>query len=110
MILVTGAGGYVGHNLVHRLVRAGKPVRAMVRDREKAEARLAPIRAQVEIVTGDVTQPETLLPTLDGVSAIVHLVAIAIEKGRATYEAINTEGTRNMVEAAKVGGVRRFIN
>jgi len=110
MILVTGAGGYVGHNLVHRLVRAGKPVRAMVRDREKAEARLAPIRAQVEIVTGDVTQPETLLPALDGVSAIVHLVAIAIEKGRATYEAINTEGTRNMVEAAKVGGVRRFIN
>lgn len=110
MILVTGAGGYVGHNLVHRLVQAGKPVRALVHNREQAEVRLAPVRAQIELVTGDIMRPETLLPALEGISAIVHLVAIAIEKGRATYEAINTEGTRNMVEAAKVGGVRRFIN
>lgn len=110
MILVTGAAGYVGHTLVHRLVEAGQPVRAMVHSPAKAEARLAAVRDRIEIVAGDVTRPETLPPALDGVRAVVHLVAVAIEKGGATYEQINTEGTINLIEAAKAAGVRRFVN
>lgn len=110
MILVTGASGYVGNNLVRRLVATGKPVRAMVHSPAKAEVRLADVRDRIEIVKGDVTRPETLAPLMDGVSAVVHLVAIAIERGGATYEAINTQGTINIVEAAKAAGVRRFIN
>ena len=110
MILVTGASGYVGNTLVRRLVEAGKPVRAMVHSPAKAKARLADIREKVEIVPGDVTRPETLAPVLEGVSAVVHLVAVAIEKGDATYERINTQGTINVVEAAKAAGVRRFVN
>jgi len=110
MILVTGASGYVGNNLVRRLVAVGKPVRAMVHSPAKAEARLADVRDRIEIVKGDVTRPETLAPLMDGVSAVVHLVAIAIESGGATYEAINTQGTINVVEAARAAGVRRFVN
>jgi uncharacterized protein YbjT (DUF2867 family) len=110
MILVTGASGYVGNNLVRRLVDAGKPVRAMVHNPDKAQARLGDISAQIEIMPGDVTQPETLVPVLEGVDAVVHLVAVAIEKGRATYARINTQGTINVVDAAKAAGVRRFIN
>jgi uncharacterized protein YbjT (DUF2867 family) len=111
MILVTGASGYVGHTLVHQLVTAGKPVRAMVRSQEKTAARLADVQDKIEIVQGDVTQPDTLAPALDGVSAVVHLVAIAIEKrGGPTYEQVNMQGTINMVNAAEAAGVRRFIN
>jgi NADH dehydrogenase len=47
---------------------------------------------------------------MEGASAVIHLVAIAIEKGGRTYENINYQGTVNMVEAAKKAGVRRFIN
>jgi uncharacterized protein YbjT (DUF2867 family) len=72
MILVTGAAGYVGNNLVRRLVQAGKPVRAMVHSRAKAEARLADIRDKVDIVAGDVMRPETLVPALAGVNAVAH--------------------------------------
>ncbi len=110
MILVTGASGYVGNNLVRRLVQLGKPVRAMVNNPDKALTRLRDIESKIEIVKGDVTRPETLTEWIADVDAVVHLVAIAIEKGKNTYEKINTQGTINVVEAAKSAGVKRFLN
>lgn len=110
MILITGAAGYVGNNLVRLLVAQGQPVRALVHSPQKAAARLADVREQIEIVVGDVTRPETLRPALEGASAVVHLVAVAIERQRGDYERINTQGTVNVVDAAKAAGVRRFIN
>jgi NADH dehydrogenase len=110
MILITGASGYVGNNLVRRLVALGQPVRAMVFSPAKAEKRLADVRGQIEIVSGDVTRPETLGPALQGVTAVVHLVAVAIEKGDQTYERVNAQGTIHLVDAMKTAGVQRLIN
>ncbi|GAB4555876.1 MAG: NAD(P)H-binding protein [Anaerolineae bacterium] len=110
MILVTGASGYVGNNLVRRLVQLGKPVRAMVGNVEKALKRLSDIESKIEIVKGDVTKPETLTEWMKDVDVVIHLVAIAIEKGKNTYEKINTQGTINVVEEAKRAGIKRFIN
>lgn len=109
MILITGAAGFVGSNLVHHLVAQGKPVRALVHSPHKAAVRLAGVRDQIEIVRGDVTHPETLRPALEGASAVVHLVAVAIERERGDYERINTGGTVNLVDAARAAGVQRFI-
>lgn len=110
MILVTGAAGYLGSHIVRRLVESGRPVRALVRNRQWAEAegRLAGLR--VEWAEGDVTRPETLAAAMQGVETVIHTVAIAIEKGGRTYEDINYRGTVNVVEAAKAAGVKRFIN
>lgn len=110
MILVTGASGYVGSHIVRRLVESGKPARAMVYNRERAmrEGRLSDLA--IEWVQGDVTRPETLAAALAGVTAVIHTVAIAIEKGGRTYEAINYGGTVNLVEAMKAAGVRRLVN
>lgn len=71
-VLVTGATGYVGGLLVDRLLAAGQDVRVMARNRVGAEGRSWASR--VEIVEGDLTRPESLVPALEGVDAAYYLV------------------------------------
>ena len=109
-ILVTGAAGYLGNQTVKKLVAAGRPVRALVRSRAKAALRLADVAEQIDIVEGDVTRPQSLAPAMRDVSAVIHYVAIAMEKGGQTYESVNYQGTVNVLDAAQSAGVKRFIN
>lgn len=70
MILVTGATGNVGSELVRTLVAAGEPVRALIRD----ESRRAALPPGAEAAVGDLNRPETLDAAVDGVRG-VHLLA-----------------------------------
>ncbi|MBI3762722.1 MAG: complex I NDUFA9 subunit family protein [Chloroflexi bacterium] len=110
VIVVTGGSGYIGSRIVKRLVERGKAVRALVRSRRRAENEGRLRGLPVEWIEADVTRPETLGPAMQGASAVIHTVAIAVEKGGRKYEPINYQGTVNVVEAAKAAGVRRFIN
>jgi uncharacterized protein YbjT (DUF2867 family) len=85
MIVITGSSGYLGSHIYKRLAQTGRTVRAMVHKRQRAEqeGRLAGLG--IEWVEGDVTHPEMLIKTFQGASAIIHTVAIAIEKGKRTY-------------------------
>jgi uncharacterized protein YbjT (DUF2867 family) len=109
-VLVTGANGFVGNNIVTNLLKKGYTVRGQVRNREKAELRLGEQLNQIELVSGDVTKPADMDAIMDGVDAVIHTVAVAIEKGAATYEEVNYQGTVNVVDAAQKAGVKRFIN
>lgn len=110
MIFITGASGYIGSHITRKLVADGKQVRALIRDPERAryEGRLQGL--DIDWIGGDVTRPETLQPAMLGAQAVIHTVAIAIEKGGRTYEEINYQGTVNVIKAAKTAGVNRFIN
>jgi NADH dehydrogenase len=110
VIAVTGAAGFLGSHLVRRLVSLGRPVRAIVRSAAstRQEGRLADL--DIEVVEADVTRAETLPNALVGVSAVVHTVAVAVEKRPGAYETVNFQGTVNVVEAVKASGTRRFIN
>jgi NADH dehydrogenase len=104
-VLVTGGTGFVGPHVVHALRARELPVRALVRDSQRA-SRLA--SWGVELTQGDVTDPTSLRSAMDGVDAVVHLVAI-IKGSPADFERVMAQGTRNVVAAAKDAGVRRFV-
>lgn len=67
-ILVVGATGSIGRLVVEEALNAGYQVRAMVRDRARAESMLP---ARTILIVGDVTKPETLPAAVDGVTGIV---------------------------------------
>lgn len=110
LVLVTGGAGFVGNNVISKLVEKGYDIRAVVRNPKKAEMRLGKFGNKIEIVQGDVTQRSDWPNLMRGVDAVVHTVAISMEKGGQTYDDVNYQGTINVIDAAVDAGVGRFIN
>ena len=110
MILVTGADGFVAHHLVSRLAENGEePIRALVRNSQKARTVLTSRDAQIFV--GDTTRPESLEAALVGVDTVIHgafIVAIRKEGPGTRYYETNVLGTKNLLEAARKAGVRRI--
>lgn len=104
-ILVTGGTGFVGSRIVHALRTEGRDVRALVRRPERG-AHLASLG--VELATGDVTDPASLAAATDGCTHVVHLVAILTGRPQ-DFDRVMTQGTRNVIAAAKGAGVERFV-
>jgi nucleoside-diphosphate-sugar epimerase len=72
-VLVTGATGLIGGNVCRVLAGQGRRVRALVRDPAQA-TELSALGA--ELVTGDITRPETLTAAVSGCAAVVHAAAV----------------------------------
>lgn len=62
-----------------------------------------------ELRSGDVRDGEALVRAAEGCYGVVHLAAIAIERGANTYESVNTEATRTVIEAMRRAGVSRLV-
>lgn len=106
-VVVTGGAGLVGTHLCRLLVEAGWKVRAIVRDTEKAATRLGHLR--LEIRAADIRDMAAMRSSLAGAGALVHLAAVAIEKGADSYEATNTDATGVILTAARSAGVSRIV-
>jgi len=91
MILVTGATGNVGRELVPQLLAAGQTIRVLTRDPAKA----AYLGDEVQKALGDLDAPETLAGALDGVQAI--------------YLVSRADQVASVVTAAKQAGVRHIV-
>lgn len=110
-VFVTGGTGHVGETTVRLLSERGHESRVLTRDAEAARRGLASI-PRVYPTSGDITAntAEQLAELMAKSEAVIHIVGIIIEKGTAGFEAVHTEGTRRVVEAAKLAGVKRFIH
>jgi nucleoside-diphosphate-sugar epimerase len=105
-ILVTGATGFIGHEVATQLIQMGYRPRLMVR---------RPIRGIIlnslnaDLMQGDLSRPESLKRLVSGVDAVIHLGAMA------TFESYNkvrpsiVEGSINLLRAATEAGVKNFV-
>ncbi len=92
MILVTGATGNVGRELVHRLTERGAPVRILVRDERKA----GDIDPKVERAVGDLDRPEKLTPAMQGIDCVYIVTPV-------------TTQVTHLVQAARQAGVQQVV-
>jgi nucleoside-diphosphate-sugar epimerase len=113
-VLVTGGSGYVGAALCAELIESGRTVRALdalVHGQEDVANGLG--RAGVDVLRGDIRDPEMLERAVHGAHAVVHLAAIvgdpACARDPALAHDVNVEGSRAVIEAAVREGVRVLV-
>lgn len=108
MIVVTGAPGHLGNNLVRILLEDGFQVRSMVLPGENLESLYG---LETEIVEGDVRDINSLYKAFDGADTVYHLASvISLLPGYSEIlEEVNVKGARNVAEACLKTGVRRLV-
>jgi nucleoside-diphosphate-sugar epimerase len=116
-VLVTGAAGFVGLNIVRRLAAQGWPVVALARREPDADTRrfLEPVAGLVRFAQGDVRDRAGLAAMVrrEGVRRIVHGAAITSAEAErddpAGFVDVNLGGTLNVLEAARQADVERVV-
>jgi NADH dehydrogenase len=109
-VLVTGATGFVGREVVRQLHEAGHSIRILAHRQNSAGAQEAIARYGAEVHPGDVLEAASLDGAINGVEAVIHLVGIISEVGESTFENVHVRGTGNIVMAARQAGARRFVH
>lgn len=109
VVAVTGATGFVGSHLVHRLVEQGSKVRVLVRSCEKAKEKLP---ASIEVFQGDITDKEAVNAFVQGSDVLFHLASILQEPSTPdkVFWEVHVEATRHLLEAAIQHQLKRFIH
>ncbi|RLB07224.1 MAG: NAD-dependent dehydratase [Deltaproteobacteria bacterium] len=106
--LVTGATGFIGSRLARKLLEKGADLRVLVRKNSNLE-NISDL--PVDVVCGDLTKPETLLPALEGCEALFHVAAeykLWVPKPETIYRT-NVDGTVNIMKAALKKGIKRIV-
>ena len=105
--MVTGGTGFVGPRIVHALRERELPVRSLVRgSSDRSAATLASWGS--ELVPGDMGDAASLRRAVEGAEVVVHLVSIR-QGSDEDFRRVMDRGTRDLVDAAKEAGVRRFV-
>lgn len=105
-VFVAGATGQTGHRVVRELVNREVSVRALVRDIEKGRSMLP---SEVELVVGDVLQPDSLVSAIADSTAVICATGAAPSFDPTGPYKVDYEGTKNLVNAAKQKGIEHFV-
>ena len=110
MILVAGATGLLGSEIVRRLTARGEQVRALTRVTSAPEKVERLRRMGAQIVQGDLRDPQSLLAACTGVDGVISTVTtIVTSQPGDSFEATDGQGTKSLIDAARKSGVSKFV-
>jgi NADH dehydrogenase len=107
-VCIVGGTGFVGRAVADHLSTAGKRVRVITRRRMRAKP--LTVLPTVEVVVADPHDTAALARAFDGMDAVVNLVGILHETGRATFERCHVELPRKVAEACRCAGVQQLLH
>jgi len=102
-ILITGASGIIGQKLYPNLAAAGYQLRFLVQENEIVQS------SNFDITVGDLLDNQSLLQATKDIDLVIHLAGITHTNHKDLYYKINTQGTRNLLQACQTNKVKRFI-
>ena len=106
-VLVTGGTGVIGEGVIPELIARGHSVRLLSRNADDDSHQWP----DVEPFPGNVAEASSLRGAADGCEVVVHIAGIAEEDPpKRTFQAVNVEGTRNILAEAERAGVKRFVH
>jgi uncharacterized protein YbjT (DUF2867 family) len=106
LVLVAGATGGTGQQIVAQLKEQGYGVRALVRDAASAAEKLG---ADVPMIVADVRDPESLVAAFDGVTRVISAIGASEKEGPNSPEFVDYGGNKNLIDAAVNARVRQFV-
>jgi uncharacterized protein YbjT (DUF2867 family) len=107
IVLVAGATGGTGQEVIDRALAQGLHVRALVRDQTKARMLFGD---RVQYVTGDVREPRSLKKAVKGVDEVICALGSSVQRDpENSPERVDYAGVKSLAEAAKAAGVSQFI-
>ena len=107
-IMITGATGYIGHNLAMAAARRNHLVNVLVRD---IQSLFLPVHANIRVIKGDILDKVSVLHAMEGCNQVYHTAAMVAvwAKNSSEYFEVNIEGTRNVLEAALQCGIEKLV-
>ena len=107
-VFITGSTGFMGVHLALRLANDGHTVKALCRDVNKASELRHP---NIQLVKGDIANPDSLRKGMASCDQIYHLAALAKpwDKDPLAFSKANIQGTINVLDAAKICGVKKIV-
>jgi uncharacterized protein YbjT (DUF2867 family) len=111
MILVAGATGVLGSEVVRNLLARGEKVRAMTRKTSKPEAVDRLRKAGAEVVVADLKDPASLAAAAKGVDGVITTVTcVTTAQAGDSCAATDGQGTISLIDAARKAGVKKFVH
>lgn len=106
-IFITGATGFIGRKLAHKLANEGNEVVALIRSKSKAAALQ---HERISLVEGDLFSLDALESGMTGCQEVYHLAAFASVWAKGdTFKTVNIDGTLNILDAAKKAEVDKIV-
>lgn len=111
--LVTGGAGFIGSNIVRRLLADGHTVRVLDNFSSGRRENLIDLGGTIELIEGDIRDYWTVVRSVREIDIVLHQAALpsvprSVENPL-TSNAVNIDGTLNMLEASRHAGVKRFV-